>query len=280
MSANRTQLTLTSDDGTQLAAQRWAPLTDAKAALLVVHGYADHAERYREVAVALAERGIDTVAVDLRGHGHSAGQRGFISDWSEYIADVETAFGAMTTAHSGHGIPRFVLGHSNGALVALDWVADKKPDIHGLIVTNPFLQLAMKVSPLKIGAGHIAARIAPRIALPSGIDAEVLTHETAIVDAYRRDPMVFGTATAGWFRASRKAQARVRALTRIGVPLLYVHSDGDRLASPEANAALAAQLESPDKTVVVRKGEMHEVLNETNRAELFARVGEWIVGHC
>lgn len=277
MTANRTQLTLTSDDGTQLAAQRWAPLGQARAALLVIHGYADHAERYRELAVTLADRGIDTVALDLRGHGRSAGQRGYIGRFEEYHADVESAFGAMSTAQ--RGVARFVLGHSNGGLVALDWVAEKKPEINGLIVTNPFLAIAMRVSPLKIGAGLLAARLAPRIALPSGIDAKGLTHDTAIVDAYRRDPMVFDTATAGWFKATREAQERVRALKRIDVPLLYARSDSDPIASPLASEELAAQLDSPDKRVIVRKGELHEILNETNRAELMAQIGDWILGH-
>ncbi len=277
MTANRTLLTFTSSDGTQLAAQRWSPLGEPRAALLVIHGYADHGERYRELGLTLAERGVDTVAIDLRGHGRSSGQRGYIDTFTQYHDDVEAAFGGMTMLHEGRGIARFVLGHSNGGLVALDWVADKKPEIHGLIVTNPFLDLAMKVPALKLGAGHLAARIAPRIALPSGIPPQGLTHDTAIVDAYKRDPMVFTTATAGYFKHSRAAQARVRGLTRIDVPLLYCYSDSDPIASPTANAALAQAIDSPDKTVIVRPGEFHEILNETNRAELMARIGDWLL---
>lgn len=277
MTANRTLLTLSSSDGTQLAAQRWSPLGDPRAALLVIHGYADHGERYRELGLTLADRGIDTVAVDLRGHGRSSGQRGYIDKFSQYHDDVEAAFGGMTMAHRGRGIARFVLGHSNGGLIALDWVADKKPDISGLIVTNPFLDLAMKVPGLKLAAGHLAARLAPRIALPSGIPPEGISHEAAIVEAYRRDPLVFTTATAGYFKHSREAQARVRALKSIDVPLLYCHSDSDPIASPVANAELAATIASRDKTVIVRLGEFHEILNETNRAELMERIGDWIL---
>lgn len=277
MSANRTQLTLASDDGTQLAAQRWSPLGEPRAALLVIHGYAEHGERYRELGLALAERGIDTVAVDLRGHGRSAGQRGFVDRFSEYHADAEAGLAAMTAAHAGRGLPRFVLGHSNGGLVALDWVSTRKPDIRGLILSNPFLEVAFKVPAIKLGIGHVAARLAPRIALPSGIPLEGLSHDTAIVDAYRRDPMVFSTVTAGYFRASREAQARVRALRRLDVPVLYAHSDADPIASPQANAALAQAIDSPDKTIMVRTGEFHELLHETNRSELMARVGDWIL---
>ena len=54
-------------------------------------------------------------------------------------------------------------------------------------------------------------------------------------------------------------------------------SDADPLASPAASRALAAQLESPDKTVIERPGELHEVLNEVNRATLYEVIGEWIL---
>lgn len=277
MSGRHALLTLTSSDGTQLAAQRWSPLRDPRAALLVIHGYADHAERYRELGLTMAERGIDTVAVDLRGHGRSSGQRGFVDRFSDYHADVEAGFAGMSAG--APGVPRFVLGHSNGGLIALDWVSSKRPVIRGLVVTNPFLELAMAVPRLKVGVGKLAARLAPRIALPSGIPPEGLTHETAIVDAYRRDPKVFSTVTAGYFRASRATQERVRGLLDLPVPLLYVYSDSDPIAKPEANATLAKNLASPDKTVLVRAGEFHEVLNETNRVELMERIADWILAH-
>lgn len=274
MTANRTQLSFTAADGTQLSAQRWTPLANTKAALLVIHGYADHAERYRELAVALADKGIDTTAIDLRGHGRSAGQRGYVNAFSDYFQDIEAARSAMPDA------PFFVLGHSNGGLAALDWVSQKRPALRGVVVTNPYVARAMHVPLPKILAGHIAGRVLPHLAIPSGIDAAGLTHETQFVEAYRRDPHVFSTATAGWFRESSKAQKRVMALGTVSAPLLYVHSDSDPIASPSANADLAGRIQSSDKTVVVRPGELHEILNETKRAELFETIGAWILARC
>lgn len=273
MTANRTQLSFTSADGTQLSAQRWAPIVQAKATLLVIHGYADHAERYRELAVALADIGVDTTAVDMRGHGRSAGQRGYVKSFTDYHADVEAARAAMPNPE----LPFFVLGHSNGGLIALDWVGMRQPKLAGLIVTNPYVERAMHVPLVKVAAGHVLGRLLPHIALPSGIDAAVLTHEKQFVEAYRRDPQVFTTATAGWFRQSTHAQKRVRALQSVDVPLFYIHSDSDPLASPKANAALAAQIACADKTVLLRPGELHEVLNETDRRSLFERIGAWIL---
>ena len=59
--------------------------------LLIVHGYAEHAARYREYAHFLADNGVYVVAPDLRGHGLSEGQRGHVDDYAEYFLDVEEA---------------------------------------------------------------------------------------------------------------------------------------------------------------------------------------------
>ncbi|MBC7792247.1 MAG: lysophospholipase [Clostridia bacterium] len=273
MTANRTQLSFTSADGTPLSAHRWSPEGSAKAALLVIHGYADHAERYREIAIAMADLGIDTTAVDMRGHGRSAGQRGYINAFSEYHADVEAARTAMASGE----LPFFVLGHSNGGLIALDWVSQNHPQLRGLVVTNPYVARGMHVPLVKLAAGHVLGRLVPHLSIPSGIDPAGLTHETKFVEAYRRDPQVFTTASAGWFREATRAQYRVMHLRNLESPLFYVHSDSDPIASPSANAELAAKLKSPDKTILVRRGELHEVLNETDRKGLFQQIGSWIL---
>lgn len=273
MTANRTQLAFNAPDGTQLSAQRWASASP-KAQLLVIHGYADHAERYRELALALADLAVDVTAVDVRGHGRSAGQRGHVDAFAEYYGDVEAA----RTAMANDALPFFILGHSHGGLIALDWVSQKRPSgIQGLIVTNPYVARGMHVPAVKLAAGHIAGRLMPRLAIPSGIDAAGLTHETQIVEAYRRDPHVFGTASAGWFREATHAQQRVMKLTQLDVPLFYIHSDSDPIASVSANAELSKRIVSPDKTVLVRPGELHEVLNETDRKNLFQTIGAWIL---
>jgi lysophospholipase len=271
MSAERTQLTLSSADGTALVAQRWTPLdTPRRAGVLIVPGYGDHAERFREVALHLAPRGLEVVAIDLRGHGRSAGQRGYVKRWADYHDDIEAALMQLPGPH-------FVLAHSMGAMATLDWIAHRSPALAGVVLTNPYLGLAMKVNPAKLIAGHIFARLLPKIALPSGLPPEGMSHDPAIVEEYRRDPLIFDTANASWFGECTAAQTRVRAMTKVDVPLFYIYSDADPIASPPMNAALAEAITSPDKTVLLRPGEYHEVLNEVARAELHQKIGDWIL---
>src|SRR5260370_934413 len=65
---------INSPDGTRLAYRAW-PVQDARLTLAVVHGLGEHSGRYERFARGMAEFGFATWAVDLRGHGESAGQR-------------------------------------------------------------------------------------------------------------------------------------------------------------------------------------------------------------
>src|SRR5262245_4758891 len=64
------------------------PSEGAKAVLGMIHGYADHGARFRHVMGALAEHGIGSVMVDLRGHGRALGPRGVCLRFDEFLDDA------------------------------------------------------------------------------------------------------------------------------------------------------------------------------------------------
>lgn len=260
------------EPGVQLFARQWRPHAGAcRAQVLVVHGYMEHGARYRELAHSLAKHGISTFCVDLRGHGHSEGPRGFVRRFDDYVNDLLGAFKAFGEA------PTFILGHSLGGLISLDMVSRHAPAIAGLVLTNPYLDNARTPPAYKLWIGKQAARFMPRLSLPSGLPLDGLSHDAALLAQHARDPLVFTHANAAWFRESRLAQVRVRALTHLQTPLLYIYSDADPIALPRANAELAAQIQAADKEVLLRPGELHEVLNEVRRADLFERIAQWML---
>ncbi|HET6346552.1 MAG TPA: alpha/beta hydrolase, partial [Myxococcota bacterium] len=267
-----TEARIVSGDGHTLFVRRWLPAdVPILAHALVLHGYMEHSGRYRELAHHFAHAGIASTAIDFRGHGRSDGQRGYVARFADYLSDVDAALHGV-----GEG-PRFLVGHSNGALIALDYVMSRRPTLAGLVVTNPFLGQTHPSTGLKLWVGRMAGKRLPRLSLPSGLSADGLSHEKAVVEAYRRDPWVFNTANAAWFRETSAAQTRLLATAReIDVQLLYAYSDADPIASPTLNERLSAQLVSKDKTVVVRPGELHEILNETERASLHQQISDWI----
>src|SRR5262245_26753159 len=113
----RSEWTVRAPAGPRLFGQSWLPAAPARASILIVHGLAEHTGRYETTATDLARAGCGVHASDYRGHGRSEGRRVHVDDVSDYVADVRAALDEVRRRQPG--VPVFVLGHSQGALVTL-----------------------------------------------------------------------------------------------------------------------------------------------------------------
>ena len=87
--------------------------------IVLVHGWGGHAAQLATLAVATSRLGYRCVAMDVTGHGDSAGQR---TSWRSFIDDV-----AELPRSLGQEVHAFV-GHSAGGLAVMAARA-----IHGLV---------------------------------------------------------------------------------------------------------------------------------------------------
>src|SRR5258708_6831521 len=139
----------------------------------LLHGFAEHGARYAHVADAWAERGIGTVAIDMRGHGRAGGERGYCQRFSEYLDDVKELLPLVR--ERGQGAPAFLFGHSFGGLVASSSaLADASP-WRGLALSGPYFGLALSVPPVRLWAGRVASRLAPKLRTPTGLGGANVT---------------------------------------------------------------------------------------------------------
>ncbi|MFP4152741.1 MAG: serine aminopeptidase domain-containing protein, partial [Alkalispirochaeta sp.] len=67
----------------------------------------------------------------------------------------------------------------------------------------------------------------------------------------------------------------LRSLSRITIPLLLLHGGDDRIISPEASELVYRGVSSAEKERVLFPGLFHEVFNEPERDEVFARTFDW-----
>jgi alpha-beta hydrolase superfamily lysophospholipase len=262
--------TVKSVDGTELAVYKWSTTGKASAAQLVVsHGYLEHAMRYAEFAQVLATKhGISVTVYDYRGHGKSGGSPGFVKKWKDYHDDLD----AVLTTVEGD-TPTFVLGHSNGGLVCLDYFS-KNTDtrVQGLIICSPWLGPA---------ASKLLGNIFPKLKLPVSKDEagpRVLTHDPVKIKEHEDDKLNLTKLTVGWAYQSLLAQARVTTeCKQISIPIMYAYAELDRVADPLLNKKFGQLLAADDKTILERKGCHHEILNEIDRDELYGIFAEWIM---
>jgi alpha-beta hydrolase superfamily lysophospholipase len=202
------------------------PKGDTKAVLAIIHGYADHGARYAHVMGALAEHGIGSVAIDLRGHGRAQGPRGFCARFDEFLDDA-SELRRLVEARA-KGAPMLLFGHSFGGLVAASSALEDPKPWKGLALSAPFFGLGLEVPRLKLLAGKVASRVYPKLGLPSGLAGKDMTHDDARARAYDADPLVFKNATARWFTEATGAQERALAsASRLKLPLYLTLGTAD-----------------------------------------------------
>ena len=254
------------------------PAGNTRAMVGLLHGYADHGARYAHVMDEWADRGIGSVAIDMRGHGRAAGTRGYVDRFEEYLDDAAEL--SRLLAERANGAPLFLCGHSFGGLVAAASVLESARSWRGLLLTSPFFGLALEVPALKLLAGRLASRVMPRLALPAGMSGAQMTHDAARAREYDQDPLVFHEATARWFTETTAAQERMLACANeLSLPLYIAASPTDPVASTAAAKKFFERVGSRDKTWDERANLLHEILNEPEWASIAGAMADWILAH-
>jgi acylglycerol lipase len=270
-----------SDDGTGIHVTQYH-CKDPKAQVLLLHGYLEHSKRYKEFAEYLNLQSISATVFDLRGHGSSGGDRAYLDDWEKYHSDLEAV---RSTLLPSDKLPTFLLGHSTGGLIILDYILRRTSTDDALvgikvILISPYTEPSEKLNPLKKFAARLFGAILPNLPIPAGLTAEELTSCPQKQQEHKEDRQILAIARAGWAAECMNAQERVQKLVEtvpINIPLLFIYGDEDPVACPKINEKVAQKLQSMDKTILRRKGEKHELLNEIKRKELFEVISKWIL---
>ena len=258
-----------SRDGTGLRLGRWG---DGDRDVLLVHGLAEHAERYEHVGQALAARGWRVTVVELRGHGLSEGKRGHVNSWQDYLDDVTAALGTL-------GDTVALVGHSMGGLVVLSALASAAPPaVLGAAVSNPLLGVRVKAPVIKVKAARMLAALLPGLSLSNELDTKMISRDPEVVAAYEKDPLVFSTITPRWFREMNDAIVSVReAAPRVSASIYLMVSEGDGICDPAAAREIVGSWAGP--TQVSEYGELyHELFNEPEKEQVIKDLGDWLEG--
>ena len=108
--------------------------SDARPAVVIVHGLGDSLESYVDRAEPLHRRGHTVLLLDLRAHGASEGR--YTTLGAREREDVRAAMDALRKAgRAGAGL--VLMGHSMGAVAVLR-AAVGQPDIRAVIVEAPY----------------------------------------------------------------------------------------------------------------------------------------------
>lgn len=288
----------------KIHACRWTPEGAPTAVVQLVHGIAEHVERYDQFARYLNKKGYLVVAEDHMGHGKSidhGGTKGYFDGgWDAAIED--TCRLMRDTQAEFPGLPYILFGHSMGSFMART-ILCKYPDcgISGAVICGtgwmPEAVVKMGHSAAKLFCRQMGERNASRqldSIVFGGYNKRVerprtksdwLTRDAVIVDAYIADPMCGFTASCGLLRDMLGGIMDIQkkenlARMKKDLPVLFIAGGDDPVGGYGKGVRQAAQEFSDagmtDVTTKIFPLCRHEVLNEINRAEVFRTVNIWI----
>jgi alpha-beta hydrolase superfamily lysophospholipase len=300
--------TLKGKDGAQFFVYSWAPDSKPVAVVQITHGMAEHAARYERFAEALTKAGFAVYAHDQRGHGKTAGSLekvGWIAEkdgWDLVVDDVH-----RLTEHAkkeNPGVPVFLFGHSMGSFISRNYIARWGNEIKGVVLsgTGGDPGLLGKVGGLvarlekKLKGGRAKSPLMTSLSFgafnkpfkPNRTDFDWLSRDNAEVDKYVADPYCGDVFSSGFWVDFLGGLASLYApgyLERIPKNLPIYLFSGEK--DPVGNDAKGVKevydsyrkAGIKDVSMKIYPNGRHEMLNETNRTEVFKDVIDWLKKH-
>jgi len=248
-----------------------------RAALVVVHGLAEHSGRYERFGTDLAAYGYSTYVMDLRGHGLSDGRRGHVRRFDHFLQDLDR-FRREIEGLVPIGTPMFLVGHSLGGLIALRYLEEySATGLSGAVLSAPWLSTALPIPHWKVGLAQVLSSIAPALPFSAQIPPEYLSHDPEVVAAYRADALVHGRITPRLFAEISRAMGLVlQRVERISTPLLFMLPGADRLTATDRTRSLARSIQHVDVTVKLFPDGYHELFNELDRSLVLTELRSWL----
>jgi alpha-beta hydrolase superfamily lysophospholipase len=261
-------------DGAGLAGFRWSGSAKPKAVIQLAHGAGEHAMRYFGPLAPIIEGGYIVYAADHRGHGMTSGMTslGDFGPGGAPAAVDDMAVLARLIREREPGLPLVLFGHSMGAMFSQAWLLEHSALIDALVLSGTAGPAPIRPEGLNEGLR------------PQRTSYDWLSRDNAEVDKYIADPFCgirFTPESQASFMSLRERRMGPEALAKVkrGLPVYIFVGDADPINArlerlmPLVDAYKAAGL---NVMLKVYPGGRHEMLNETNRAEVVRDLKAWL----
>lgn len=299
------------DRKTPIHAVKWTPDAGEPVAVMqLVHGMIEYIERYEEFAEYLAGKGFVVMGHDHIGHGDSVESP---ADWGIFhtktpaatlVEDMYTNYCLIREQYPG--LPHFILGHSMGSYLLRMFLCEKADgikDCAGAIVmgtgsvpdgtSKMGLTLIRLIEKFK-GPDHKSG-LMPKLSFGGkaykgynmdGSDPanSWLSKNLDSVTKYYHDPKDTFAFSLNGYRilmesTSYDNQPENLAKMNKALPVLIVSGAedpvGDRSAGVKKVYEEFLQAGMRDVTCKLYEGDRHEILQETDRQQVFADIYDW-----
>jgi len=236
----------------------WLPGNPIKGVLQILHGFGEHSDRYENLVEKLVPQGFAIFAHDHRGHGKSGGIRGHIDSFQDYIEDARQFYASVVLPRSQKK-PIFLLGHSMGSIVALNYLQTEQDHYQGAVLSGTGCE-PRNSGPMNILVKGLSSAL-PRGKFKFPLPPSFISRDQEVVEKYEKDPLVekkLSFRLAGelftWFEKG------VEDAKDLYLPILLQCGSEDQAFQGEQ--VLFNKIGSKDKKLNLYPGLYHEVYNE------------------
>lgn len=304
MKVEGNDFSLKAKDGQGVYVYVWDNVEEPIGVVQIFHGMAEHAKRYERFAKFLNDKGFIVYANDHRGHGKTAGSvddLGYIGkDGFSNIVEDEYLI-TQTIKEKYPNLPVFILGHSFGSFIAQEYIIRYSNNINGVIISGS----AQNKGPL-ISMGKILAYIEMKLrgekhpskfldhmsfgSYNNKIEQpnstfDWLSRDQAEVKKYDDDAYCGTLFTSNFYYQFTKGMTllyKKNKLTRIRkeLPIYIFSGDMDPVGGygklVKNLYEMYKGLGINDVTMKLYPGGRHEMLNETNKQDVYNDIYVWL----
>ena len=213
-------------------------------------------------------------AVDLRGRGQSDGERFYVQQFGEYVADVSALVNLARSRLAG--LPVFLLGHSAGGVVSCLYTLDHQSELAGFICEDFAFQVPAPDFALAVFKG--LSHVAPHAHILH-LKNEDFSRDPQVVAQMNADPLIaHETQPTQTLAEMVRADERLKAsFQQIRLPVLILHGTADKATRPAGSQFFYDNAASTDKTLKLYVGSFHDPLNDLDREQVIGDIKNWIV---
>ncbi len=296
----------TSTDGEKIHVYKWLPEEKQPWLILhIIHGMAEHAARYRDFAHFLTNNGIAVYAMDLRGHGKTAGtpdRYGFFAPkngWRRVLKDIHSLNSIISSLHKG--LPIVIFGHSMGSLFTRAYIAKYPDTADGAILSGtsgqggPLIAIGKAIAAIQglfkgkrkksYLLNNMTFKDYNKPFKPAKTDFDWLSRDEEQVKKYVADPWCGEVVSNRFYYdllslVSYINKPEVYLTTPKDMPLLFIAGDQDPVGDfgKGVKKVFNKYVKSGQKNTTIKlyPGGRHEMLNEINRDEVYEDILNWL----
>ncbi len=290
---------------TSIHALKCVPDGKPRAVVQIAHGIAEHIDRYRPFMEFLANNGFVIAGNDHLGHGKSIRvpeEQGFFAEkdgWWRVVDDMDKLHDIMSKEYPG--LPYVLFGHSMGSFLTRTYLIKHPDKYDGVILSGTGHQ-----SPALVLGGNAAATVMAKLNGAMGDGAKLdslafgtylnkienprtkfdwLSRDSEQVDKYIADPLCGFVGKISLYRDMMQGIKFITDKKNIAQmnkekPVYFMSGDGDPVGDygKGVERAYKAFCDAGLHDVFMRlyPGGRHEMLNETNKEQVYQDILNWL----